>query len=191
MCYNEFVYVHNRFSAEQNEFYGPHSPLTYNQQKEFLSAYLNYARRNHGEQCLVEKAVSNEQKIQGLGKVQRNSEVFSAYKRKHASEYKGWQFYTDRAYVKDGTLILADGSQFPVPCAKYKFLGKLNAVRLQIKIDGSYYHKSAEGILPTTTGRCSTGARGVRRCGTRGFPPAASSSTNGLLRRCATGRSTG
>ena len=153
MRYEEFIYYDKNFKTGQCDFYGPLSPLCFLQQKEFLHKYLENSKKKYGANCLSEKAVLNDQKIEGLQKVQRNSEMFSAYKRKHASEYKGWQFYTDRAYVKDGTLVLADRSQFPVPCAKYEFLGKLNAFRLQIKIDGSYYHKSAEGILPTTTGR--------------------------------------
>lgn len=153
MDYKEVIYCQNTFTKGKTDFYGPNSPLSFRQQKEFLYQYLDFCKKSYGSNCLYEKAVSQEQLIKNCQNITKAEKIFSAYKRKQVSTYKGWQFYTDRVYLKENTLILADGNQFPVPCAKYEFQDKLNTIRLQINIDGSYYHKSAEGILPTTTGR--------------------------------------
>ncbi|MBR1868371.1 MAG: hypothetical protein IJ800_07365, partial [Clostridia bacterium] len=129
------------------------SPFSFNQQKDFLRAYLRNSKKILGENCLEEKAVSDSEIKDCAKKTGREVVLFSAYKRKKTTEYEGWQLYTDRATINDQTLVLTDNYCFPVPCAKYEFCDALQSLTLNIKVSGEYYHKSAEGILPTTTGR--------------------------------------
>ena len=129
MDYKEVIYCQNTFTKGKTDFYGPNSPLSFRQQKEFLYQYLDFCKKSYGSNCLYEKAVSQEQLIKNCQNITKAEKIFSAYKRKQVSTYKGWQFYTDRVYLKENTLILADGNQFPVPCAKYEFQDKLNTIK--------------------------------------------------------------
>ena len=153
MIYEEFICYNKGFSADKNDFYGAQSPWTFSQQKEFLKAYLADYKKRYGEDCLYEKAVSEQEIDEAVTKIEKSSDFFAAYKKKRSGIYKGWQFYTDRAVLEKGVLCFRDDYTFPVPCAKYEFTEGLRHFSFRFKIDGAYFHKSAEGILPTTTGR--------------------------------------
>ena len=153
MQYQEFIYFDKEITADKNDFYGEYSPLSYTRQKEFLREYAKNCKRRFTEKCLYEKAVSEDALQNGLQVVKSEKQSFFAYKRKRISGYRGWQFYTDRAFVKENTLVLQDEYTFPVPCGKYEFKAGVKRFSFSVKIDGGYYHKSNEGILPTTTAR--------------------------------------
>ena len=81
MIYEEFICYNKGFSADKNDFYGAQSPWTFSQQKEFLKAYLADYKKRYGEDCLYEKAVSEQEIDEAVTKIEKSSDFFAAYKK--------------------------------------------------------------------------------------------------------------
>ena len=155
--YEEFVKVDNDFVGEKLDFYGERSPLSINEQKEFLKKYAQYHKKCFGEDAAYTKAIEKAE-IQSckekLGLQAQGNLNWTAYKRKMPNTYKRWQFYTDRVSVQNAALRLNDSYAWPVPCAKYEFSGEtIEEFCFEVKIPNSYKAPVYGGILSTTTGR--------------------------------------
>lgn len=155
--YEEFIRVDEEFSQGKIDFYGELSPLSAAEQKAFLEKYAAYHKKRFGENASYEKAVDNEE-IKAcearLNLPSLSNLKWTAYKRKMPSVFKGWQLYTDRAVVEEGTLVLKDSYSWPVPCAKYEFSGEsIQELCLSVKISEGYKAPVFGGVLSTTTGR--------------------------------------
>ncbi len=152
--YTEFIRYDEGFKKGKNDFYGPLSPLSEAETKEFFGEYVRYMKREYGEDCLNAKAVPEEQLkgiLFGLGK--REGLVFSASKRKRSSGYKSWQLYTDRATLKGNTITLADGYSVPTAAAKCELLDKVGGLSLSVYFDEAYRRPIPGGALITTPGK--------------------------------------
>ncbi len=152
--FNEFVKYDDKLKRGKIDFYGEDSPLFFNDQKEFLSHYIEFMSKEYGKNLFNEKAFSEAEIIKNLKniKIDRN-EKYSAYKRESHTVFLGWHLYTKRAKILDKKVVLNDDFTFPVPCAKYEFSCGVLRFDFDVKISKSYYHKSPEGVLTTTTGR--------------------------------------
>ena len=155
--YEEFVRVDDGFAEGKLDFYGEFSPLSVGEQKEFLKKYAEYHKKRFGADAAYTKAVERseiETCKKRLNLPEKSNLKWTAYKRKMPEAFEGWQFYTERLTVKEGTLFLNDSYAWPVPCAKYEFTGeRFEEFSFQVKISKQYYAPVYGGVLSTTTGR--------------------------------------
>lgn len=155
--YEEFVRVDDSFAEGKLDFYGELSPLSVEEQKTFLEKYVDYHKKRFGENASYEKAVDRAEAEACAERLQlrgKNALKWTAYKRKKAYVYEGWQLYSDRAVVEDGTLVLKDSFAWPIPCAKYELTNEsVQELAFLVKISGQYKAPVYAGLMSTTTGR--------------------------------------
>ena len=154
--FEEFIRFDKKFDKDKLDFYGDYSPLTEQEKKEFLFEYGQYLKSRYGENFNYEKAVSDTDIQSFLRTFSYSSSNidFTAYKKQRYSEYKNWQFYTDRVKVSGGEVILSDQRKFPIPSAKFEYGKKLKKAIFKVKIDGEFKRELAEkNVIAGCSGR--------------------------------------
>lgn len=162
--YEEFIRYDRNFCRDKLDFYGDSSPLDECGQKEFLKEYCLSYKKRYGNDVMFRKAVNDEQ-TKAAAKIadcRTDNLDFYAYTRKRGSEYSGWNFYSDRAFVRGGSIVLDDSFVFPVPCAEYEF-GDAGVKRIEfdILIGEKYEAYLPEGMPCPFTGRVIEFRRGL------------------------------
>lgn len=162
--HEEFIRYDGKFDKTALDFYGPFSPLGEDEQKEFLRKYYAHLKKQYGESTVSEKAVTAEEAKEKAAELFAGKErpEFDVYTRRMPCRYRGWQLYTERTTVSDGTVYFSDDGRIPVPCAKFEYESPLKKIVFSVRIGKEYFRSVPEGLMPTLTGRTVEFRKGCR-----------------------------